>query len=88
MRRLEAELLPMTFVDSGKDSRERQRGGKKENGDHVTSMVWQTAVQHVPLCQDIFFYTLNDDTHQSQPDSGIRTGCKHAKPSSLKYADN
>lgn len=48
---------------------------------------WQTAVHHIPLCQDIFFYTLNDDTHQSQPDSCIRTSCKHAKPSSLKYAD-
>jgi hypothetical protein len=40
------------------------------------------------LCAKAFsFYTLNDDSHPSPSDNCIKTSCKHAKPSSLKYAD-
>lgn len=63
-----------------------QRGGQKpgeENGG-CAYPGWQTAVHHACLCQGIFFYTLNDDSHPSPSDNCFKTSCKTCKAQQSK----
>lgn len=58
--------------------REKGRGWRKR-----WACLWerqQAAVHHVSLHRDVFFYTLNDDTHQSQADSCIKPAANMQRP--------
>jgi hypothetical protein len=78
----------MTFVDSGKGGVSRE-GGRRGEKKMVAAPIQAGRRRLImSLCAKAFsFYTLNDDSHPSPSDNCIKTSCKHAKPSSLKYAD-
>lgn len=65
---------------------QRQRGrknGKKGQGRKQGVCLGerqQAAVHHVCLHRDVFFHTLNDDTHQSWADSCIKPAANMQSP--------
>lgn len=69
---------------SRKEGKEKERGRKTGGGRRKRqACLWerqQAAVHHVSLHWDVFFYTLNDDTHQSRPDSCIKPAANMQRP--------
>lgn len=57
----------------------RERKGREEKVERVCESQ-QAAVHHVCLHRDVFFYTLNDDTHQSLADSCIKPAANMQRP--------
>lgn len=60
-----------------------QRGDEKAQGrKHEVCLgeSQQAAVHHVCLHRDVFFHTLNDDTHQSRADGCIKPAVNMQSP--------
>lgn len=62
--------------------REGRKNGKGRRGELRACLRehQQAAVHHVSLHRDVFFYTLNDDTHQSPADSCIKPAANMQRP--------
>lgn len=62
---------------------EQKEKKRKGWGGGLWVCLWehqQAAVHHVSLHRDVFFYTLNDDTHQSRADSCIKPAANMQRP--------
>lgn len=61
------------------EKRSKEGGGRRKRRAYLGERQ-QAALHHVSLHRDVFFYTLNDDTHQSGADSCIKAAANMQRP--------